>query len=166
MRDLAAQKQLQRLGPPDRLRPCRAYGVAAVEPIEHQFLCVRCSGVRLHQLGTVLVEPHGHVEQIVRRILLMRENENLLTPSVGRLVIKPGTDICRAALLSGLEDQHSDPTSVLVGVHFDPRMQVLLHTVEQQRLDLARLRTDLQAASGVMCEVVSETLPDRPLSLG
>jgi hypothetical protein len=44
---------------------------------------------------------------------------------------------------------------------FDLRMQVPLHMVKQQRLDLARLGTDLQAASGLVFEVVFETLPNQ-----
>jgi hypothetical protein len=112
------------------------------------------------------VEPHGHVEQVVCRVLLVSEDEYLLPSCMGGLVVEPGTDICRTALLAGLEYQHPDPTSVLSGMLFDPRMQVPLHTVEQQRLDLARLSKDLQAASGVVFEVVPAASRSRvPMTL-
>jgi hypothetical protein len=49
-----------------------------------------------------------HPEQVLRRIVLMREDENPLTPGMRRPMVKPAAYVCRAALLPPFQDQRPD----------------------------------------------------------
>jgi hypothetical protein len=48
----------------------------------------------------------------------------------------------------------------------DLNVQIPLHPVEEQRLDFACFGADLQAASGVVLQVVAQTQADRTLAIG
>jgi hypothetical protein len=75
-------------------------------------------------------------------MLFTRQNKNLLSPSVCGLMVEPGSNIYSATLLPILENEYPNP-AVALRMFFNLGMQILLHTVEEQWLDLARLGADL-----------------------
>ena len=114
----------------------------------------------------MLVKPIRHIEQVVGSILVVCQNKNLLSPSMRGLMVESGTNICRATLLTGLENEHPRSSAVALRMVLDLNVQIPLHPVEEQRLDFACLGADLQAASGVVLQVVAQTQADRTLAIG
>jgi hypothetical protein len=91
--------------------------------------------------------PVNHLEQVLRGLILMRQDETPQAFCVRSPVIETPSNVSRAALLPALQDQRSD----LAGfgpLRFQSFVDVLLRAVEDQRLDLAGLGPDLQMLLG------------------
>lgn len=71
----------------------------------------------------------NNLEQVLRGLVFMRENEAPKAIIVRRLVVEAPRNVSRAALLPALEDQSADLAD-LNALRFQSVMDVLLRTVE------------------------------------
>ena len=86
-------KPLERAGAPNRFGSGRADLVAAIQAVEVEFLGVRRPGRGPHAIRAVLVKPRDHLKKVLRRGVLVREDEGA-QPLVHRgLVIEPGRHV-------------------------------------------------------------------------
>ena len=82
----------------------------------------------------MLVIAVDHLEQVLRRRILMRQNKGAQPVMHGRAVIEPAADVRGAPLLPALQDQRPDtarPLPLILQAH----VNVPLRPVEYQRLD-------------------------------
>ncbi len=97
-----------------------------------------------------------HLEQVLRCRVLMREDEGSQAPAVRDAVIVTPLYIGRAALLPTFQDQRTDlPGRRLL--RFQLRVNVKLGAIQDQRLDPAGLRPDLQAFRRVVREIIAKS---------
>ena len=130
-RDFGAMKQLNGGGPSDAFPPRRPDSIAAVEPIEIEFPCVRGSGRRPLGIWTVAVETLDHLEQVLRGLVLVGQNvDPQPLVAAGAVVIAPA-DVGRAPLLPALEDQRADAAEACE-LGFDLFVNILLRPVEDE----------------------------------
>ena len=106
----------------------------------------------------IVVALH-HSEQVIRRRLLMGQDEDTQALAVCGLVVIPGADISADAELAAL--QHQSPyLAGALSLGLQPLVKVLLRPVEVELAGLAFLGPDSQAFGGVMQKVVFEALAD------
>ena len=90
-RNFGAVKQLQRGGAPDTFRAGGSDPIAGIELVEIEFLGIRSTGRGPHIVATALVVTFDHFEQILRRLILVRENEDTQTDIAAGTMIETGT---------------------------------------------------------------------------
>src|SRR5690606_26843428 len=112
----------------------------------------------------IVVEPLRHAEQVVRGALLVRQDECLAAAAMRRSPVIAPLDVGATAPLTRLQDQRPY-LARLAELLLQAIVQQPLRPVQRERLDVARLRADLQAARGVMLEIVLKPLPDGPLTI-
>jgi hypothetical protein len=92
--------------------------------------------------------PSDHVEQVLRCLILVRQDERLDPESVGCLMVVPSRYVCATPLLPALEDQRADAAGLGL-LLFQPRMNVLLRPIKSERLYPATLGADAQTVPRV-----------------
>ena len=142
-RDFGAVKQLQRGGAPDTFGAGGSDPIAGIELVEIEFLGIRRTGGGPHVIAAALVIALDHFEQILCRLILMRENEDTQADVAAGTMIEAGTDIGRTSLLAPLENQcpHFASRGPL---RFKSLVDIGLGPIEDQRLDRASLGPDLE----------------------
>ena len=146
-RDFGAVKKLQRGGAPDTLGAGGSDPVAGIELVEIEFLGIGRAGRGPHVVATALVVAFDHFEQILRRLILMRENKDTQADIAAGTMIETGTDIGRTSLLAAFEDQ--GPHLASRGpLRFKSLVDIGLGPIEDQRLDRASLGPDLEVLRG------------------
>ena len=155
--DLRSMEKLDGVRPADPFRLGGADLVGTVQAAEFQLLGVRGQGLRLYRARAVGVEPLGHLEQVVGRLIPVGEDEGAETLALGRLPVEPGFDVGADPRLAGLEDKHADPAGPRVLV-LGPHVNAPLHMVQVQRRDRAGFGADLQAAGRIVLEIILQAL--------
>src|SRR5262249_40021424 len=110
----------------------------------------------------MVVEARHHLEQVLRRLVLVGEDECPQANVSTGTVIKPATDVRRAALLPTLHDERPD-LATFCKLRLEPLVDVALRSIEDQRGNHSAFRSDLEELARKE-DVVSVGLrPDRPL---
>ena len=139
--------------------------IAAVQKVEHQLLGIRLAGAWPDQGRAVVVEASGHVEEVVGRFLLVREDEGADATSVRDAPVKAALHIGAASGLPSFQDQRPHPSG-LGHLRFKRLVDVLLHLVQREGDQPAGLGAYFEALLGVVREVALEALTDRLLPVG
>src|SRR5262245_23006992 len=142
---LRAMEKLQGRRAADAARAGSANPIATVKPIERQFPRVVCSRRRLDE--TMVMEARDDLEQVLGRLLLMRENEHALAAIAARTVIETAGDIGRTSLLTPLEDERTDFTDTRV-LCLKLLMNEPLGAIQHEWRDRTRFGADTQMLCG------------------
>jgi hypothetical protein len=84
----------------------------------------------------MIMETRNDLEQVLRRLLLMRQDEHALAAVAARAVIETAGDVSRAALLAALEDQRADLADIRA-LRLELLMDKALRAIERKRRDRA-----------------------------
>src|SRR5215475_3873876 len=109
--------------------------VAAIKRVEIELLGVGSAG--RWPLNTMVVKAGHDLEQILRGLILMRQDKNAQAPVAADTVIETAGDVGRAPLLAALEDQ-GPHLSGRGPLRFELLVDETLGAIEYQRRDCAR----------------------------
>src|ERR1700692_1443330 len=140
-RDLGAVEELDGGGASHPLGAGGADLVAALERVEIKLLGVGGAGRRLELRMAVRMEALDDLEQVLRRRLLVSEDEDAHALGVDGAVVEARRHIGRAALLAALEDQRPHAAG-LAQLRVEAAVNELLRAVEDQPRERAALGAD------------------------
>jgi hypothetical protein len=125
---------------------------AGIEPVEIELLAIGGAGRRPLRARAVQMEALDHLEEILRRALLVGEDEGAQPAAAAQAVVEAPADVGRAALLPALEDQRAHAAERLA-LRFERGMHMVLCPIEEKRAGGAALGADAQDFFGVKCVI-------------
>jgi hypothetical protein len=109
----------------------------------------------------MIMKPLHHIEQVLCRRILVRQDENPQPTRMRDAMIEPPPDVCGRSLLTTLQDLSPDAARI-PPLSLKPRVDKPLRPVEQEGKRRSALGPYLQTPRRVVFEIVLEALADRP----